>query len=247
MKTRKTAPVLRETRNSLQHNALTGIPVKRLKIQNKSSCNTLQPVFGNTNLTMTCIDSLNSHHDNSIIPLQTVTHTPVLNNTTNQQYETEFSSSDESDDGNDENNDSFDQNHENKLTNILINQQIANGRAQNYITPQKIDTDVNDIQINTKRFYTQHKHNIVGQCYSNELQLYTRTQLFRGLKIITNEHLIEDGTLMKKLLSIVHFNENNKDQNRDAYINACKYIVREALNSKRNHVKRIILNELMSK
>jgi hypothetical protein len=91
---------------------------------------------------------------------------------------------------------------------------------------------------------TSIKQNTIGPIYVSKIQAYTRNFIFRGLKIVTNDHFHPKCELMPKLLELVDFDEDEEQRKKETYMIALKKIVKDTLNSKRGHVKRKIEHEL---
>jgi hypothetical protein len=86
--------------------------------------------------------------------------------------------------------------------------------------------------------------NVISTVYESKIQAYTRAYIFRGLKIVTNDHFHPKCELMPKLLDLVDYDEEHNPNTKEAYMMALKKIVKDTLNNKRGHVKRKMAHEL---
>lgn len=70
----------------------------------------------------------------------------------------------------------------------------------------------------------------------SKILLYVRNELFKKIKILGNEHLQPEGAIMQEALKRVQFNP--KIDNKHAYMQECKKLLKQTMCSRRGYVKK---------
>jgi hypothetical protein len=82
---------------------------------------------------------------------------------------------------------------------------------------------------------------VIGSVFVTKVQLFTRKKIFPTIKFIKHDDFHgNNDELVNKLLELVQFNPVNPSQNKLAYTNALKSVVRDAMSSRRGYCKRSI-------
>jgi hypothetical protein len=101
------------------------------------------------------------------------------------------------------------------------------------------NSDDENLKVTADIFFQNNKQDVLGVGHLSILHAYVRDDLFKDIKIISNYHLESNSEIILTCLQKLNYS-NERDGNKNAFMNACRTEIRKTMCSRRGYVKRQI-------